>query len=218
MYKRIVHNIIEEHFGSACDISKVSAGIKVGVASELQMSSNILFRNLALSLRAYIVSVLISADDIDARLAKIISNIEVFGDFLQEYYDTGRVSVLIIHLKEFVDTLGRIVNLAKQGYDYSSELDLALTQVNSVANKISELNPEHWPDSVVRKYLRSYTSQLMNQIVARLAEDWTSEFIAINAANSVMFMGPVNLPYTPGVPDFAEFIAAGIFKQFPTKF
>lgn len=218
MYKRIVHNIIEEHYGVPAGTIKVSTGTRAGIASELQMSTNTLLTNMVLNLRGYIVSVLISSDDVNNKLSNVIISVKEFGDFLGGYYNADKVAEIIQHLKEFIDSLNRILILAKAGSDYNLDFTEALVHIDAVASGISKLNPEHWPESTVKQYLRLYTGLLMNQIVARLAEDWTSEFIAVNSANRVMYNGPINMGYSTGLPDFAEFIAAGIFKQFPRKF
>jgi hypothetical protein len=218
MYKRIVHNIIEEHYSVPADTKKMSAGIRVKVASELQMATENLFRDLAFNLRGYIVSVLISGEGSEFLLSKIISNIKEFENFLGGFYGADRVTEIVQHLKEFIDSIKRILILAKAGSDYSMAFDEALMHMDSVAAGISKLNPEHWPESIVKQYLRFYAGLLMDQIVARQAEDWDSEFIAINVARRLMFNGPINIGYNTGMPDFAEYVAAGIFKQFPRKF
>lgn len=220
MYKRIIHNIVEEHYGDD-DMSEVLVQGNqrlVKAASGLQLTVDQLITLLVSNMRLYITRSLESSLSAAEAKNNVIYQINELGRVLDGFYGPGSSANIIAHLKSFLDGIDGITILAKSKADYKNEFAAALTHIDAAAAAISNLNKEYWPESVVKQYLRAYAGLLMDQIAARIEEDWGLDASFSNYANRIMFNGPVAINTQRGLPDFAELIASGIFKQFPRKF
>lgn len=220
MYKRIIHNIVEEHYG---DDSRSEVLVKgnqrlVKAASGLQLTIDQIITLLVTNMKLYIATAVSSTGSSVEYKNKVIYDIEELGRILDGFYGSGSSTSMIGHLKSFLDNMDRIIILAKTGADYADEFTIGLTHIDAAALAISDLNPEHWPESIVKQYLRAYAGLLVDQVVARIKENWGMDTAFANYANRIMFNGPVAINTQQGLPDFAELLAAGIFKQFPQRF
>lgn len=220
MYKRIIHNIVEEYYGDDSMSEVLVKGNQrlVKAASGLQLTADQLITSLVSNMRLYIVSTLESSVSAAEFKNKVIYHIDELGRILDGFYGSGSSTNIVAHLKNFLDSIDRIIILAKANADYADEFAAALVHIDSAAAAISNLNPEYWPESVVRQYLRAYAGLLADQISARIKENWGLDASFANYANRIMFNGPVAINTRRGLPDFAEIFAAGILKQFPQKF
>jgi hypothetical protein len=220
MYKRIIHNIVEEHYG---DDSRSEVLVKgnqrlVKAASGLQLTIDQIITLLVTNMKLYIATAVGSIGSSAEFKNKVIYDINELGKILDGFYGSGSSTSMIDHLKSFLDSMDRIIILAKTGADYADEFAAGLTHIDAAATAISDLNSEHWPESIVKQYLRAYAGLLVDQVVARIKENWAMDTSFANYANRIMFNGPVAINTQQGLPDFAELLAAGIFKQFPQRF
>lgn len=220
MYKRVIHNIVEEYYGddSMSEILVKGNHGLVKAAHDFQMIIDQLITSLATNIRNYIISTTSSLVSSTVFKNRVISDINQLGSTLDSFYGVGSSVGIVSHLKDFFDGLDKIMYLAMNGTDYTDEFVNTLAHIDSAAAAISDLNPEYWPESVVKQYLRAYASLLADQISARIKENWGLDSSFADYANRIMFNGPVTINTQRGMPDFAELFAAGIFKQFPQKF
>lgn len=220
MYKRIIHNIVEEcYYDDAMPEVSVKSNQRLAkAASDLQKGVDQLIKSLVTNIRNYIISTtssLISAAEFKNRT---ISDINQLGGVLDGFYGVDSSREIVSDLKNFIDGLDKIMALAMTGADYTTEFETMLTHIDSAAVAISDLNKEYWPESVVKKYLRAYAGSLADQINARIKENWNLDTSFSDYAKRIMHDGPVNMGSQQRSPDFAEVFASGIFKQFPQKF
>ena len=217
MYKRITHHIIEEHFDSVpMPVNDLTN--KVAAASSLQLTIDDIISKLVRDIRLYCIGVLDKRNDVEFLQQQVLADVDAFGDFIVNHYGSDAGSLLVSEFKSMVSIFTKIFYLARDKKEYQAELKNLLDICSSISNTISKLNPDHWPEPIVNAYLKQYAYAVINQAGERAYERWNLDTAFQKTANSLMFDGPVVYGSLRGMPDFAELLAAGIFKQFPQKF
>jgi hypothetical protein len=229
MYKKITHNIVEEHFAHpmAAELKKkVDKTVaptpkpKVSITPEgnLHMAVHELMGKLAWGIRNYIVSTLGGIDDAAFIEASILKDIQDLSPVFTTYYSKTVADESLKHLTEFANAFCEVVKLAKAGKDYTKQAEVALSHADMLAKVLSTANPKNWPEEVVKEYLHQYATHLIAQITARMKKDWEADTLSsVKAINTIM-SGPVTEGILKGMPDFANVFASGIVKQFPGLF
>jgi len=232
MYKKITHNIVEEHFAHpiAAELKKkvdkivtpvpAMAKPKLSITPEgnLHMASNELFGRLTWAIRNYIVSTLGDLEDAAYIKAEVLKDVQDFAPVFTTYYSKEVADEVVNHLSEAVTTLCELVKAAKMNKDYSKLAETVISHLDMLAKVISTVNPKNWPEQVVKEYLNQYATHLLEQVAARVKKDWEADRIAsVKTINTIM-SGPVTDGILKGMPDFANVFASGIVKQFPGLF
>jgi len=234
MYKKITHNITEEHFAHplAADLKKKvdklnpplpvkpmpKSTITITPETQLHMTSHELFNKLLWGIRHYITSSLSNADDMAFIVDRLLTDIKDFGPILNTYYPKKVGDAAIIHLTEFANVLTELVSAAKAGKDITKLTSSAYGHLDDLATIISAANPAHWPEAVVKEFLHTYLTHVIEQITARIKKDWKADMTASIKASNVLTSGPVTEGILKGMPDFANVFAEGIINQFPAIF
>lgn len=232
MYKKITHNIVEEHFAHplAAELKKkvekiiapapTMAKPKLTITPEgnLHMAANELIGKLAWGIRKYIVSTLGDLDDAAYIKENILKDIQDFAPVFTTYYSKTVSDEAVKHLSEFATVLCEIVKLARSGKDYEKQTEIAISHLDMLAKVLAAANPKNWPEEVVKEYLHQYATHVLAQVQAREKKDWEADTLAsVKAINTIM-SGPVTEGILKGMPDFANVFASGIVKQFPGLF
>lgn len=263
MYKKITHNITEEHFahpiaaelkkkvdkikatatidykGRVIDpvtgkpaidprtgdfvyadtnVSKAKATIMITPATQLHMHSHEFFGKLLWGIRNYITSELSGADDKEYILSRLLNDIKEFSTILGTYYPKKVGDDAVNHLTQFANVLSELVTSAKAGKDITKLTISGFGHLDDLANTISVANPTHWPETVVKEFLHTYFTHVIEQVTARIKKDWNADMIASTKASNVLTSGPVSEGILKGMPDFSTVFAEGIIKQYPQAF
>jgi len=232
MYKKITHNITEEHFAHplAAELKKkvdktiikptLKSAFPAKTSSEtaLYLASHELFGKLYAGVRDYLVAALEGAPDTAYIAKQLLSDIEKFGPVLTVYYSTQVGNEVVLHLTEFAETFTELVTAAKIGKDYAKLTTTALSHLDNLARVLDRINPTLWPEATVKEYLYEYASYVLEQVSARVRRDWESDSVAKEKSSKVLMAGPITAGKLLGKQDLANVFAAGLISQFPALF
>jgi len=228
MYKKITHNIVEEHFAhplsaqlkKEIDKTKLvpnTRGYGATAMSNIQMDSHKQFNKLFWGIRHYLVSALGANDDSTTLIkTNLLKDVASFGPFFAAYYSTQVGNDVVTHLTSFANSFVDAVQLARSGRDYSAQLTAARTHLDALAKVLSLTNPTTWPEAVVKSYFAEYVTKVTEQIVARVKKDWKTDAVAESQSHMIISTGPIDFGVLKDSPDFACVVAAGIEAQHPT--
>jgi hypothetical protein len=233
MYKKITHNIVEEHFAhpiaaelkkkvdkivATTTTPKPKASAVLTPEIQLHMDAHELMGKLNWGIRNYIISALANGEDATYIQTRLLADIKDLGVVLSKYYSAKIGDDAVMHFTEFAKVLVELIAAAKAGKDISKLAESALGHLDSFASVISIANPTHWPEAVVKEFLHTYFTHVAHEIEARIKKDWAADMIASSKANNVIMSGPITDGTLKGMPDFANVFAEGIIKQFPAVF
>lgn len=241
MYKKITHNIVEEHFDHPM-ASRIRAGLHhmpydtpdpdtqypydpYG-PSPMAMSANLqtifrsesckLWGNFLARTRGAMVSAMDGLSDASVITAQLDTDITKIGDVVKYYVGETTANDFMNHLRSITSVIVDAGKAIKAGKDISSlKLTLAM-HIDEMAGQLSKLIPSAWPASAVKDIWTRLTDSLIQQAVARTAKDYAADLAAMENAHDIMlapYNGPISIP-----SGFSDIFANGIIKQFPDMF
>ncbi len=235
MYKKISHNIVEEHFDHPMVMPKGMlnqnyAPLKLGEplppyvmnegTMQFRMDARSAWMKWAYSLMNYAVSLggnLPGTDQVKGRMHK---NAVALGDFLMPYYGVTASTAIATALIA-IDDIGMHYVEAVKNKRPQAELDaIAKTwepYIADVAKLMNELNPNNWPISLLTDILSNVVLAWQAQLTARAKGDIIADEIAIDRINKLIVTGvPDHLKQ--GFQSLADLFSRGIISQFPGLF
>ena len=234
MYKKITHNIIEEHFDYPVEPyingngntngngnGKVSAMWPVLPNSwNYTTAMKNQFNEFNGLLRSYLVSALAGNTDTEYIKSELIKSGGEFYNFFEPYYGQTNSSILVGHLSGFVNTFIEFVNAVGSGTDVSAIRQRAVEKLTDFINAIYSVNPQWWTNAVIKPdiYLTTYAQSLMEQATSRKAKNWSADSEAAKTAANIIANGPVYPSPFNGNQDFSTILSNSITQQFPNKF
>ena len=219
MYKRITHNIVEEHFDHpmAFDLKEKSSDPMDPTLPKMKSSKNSMWMStntdistLVGHVRNYIVSEIGSADDVEYAKNKVLADVTRIGDTIAKHYSMEVSDAVLTHLTGIVTSLVSLLGAAKASKDLGPYTTIVLSHVDSLATALGAANPNKWNRVAVKEYLTQYVVALAEQIGARLAKDWAADEAAATKANNIMFNGPISSGSLEGKPDFEHVYCSGL--------
>lgn len=226
MYKKITHNIIEEHFAYPVEpaingMTKVSAawpmlpnGFNYTSAMRNQFNH---FNNL---LRAYTISVIGSNPDSEYIKTELMTSANEFNNFFEPYYGQTSANTLVSHLAGFATAFTDFVNAVNSGQDVSNIRTRVIEKLTDFVKALYTVNPQWWNNFNIKPdvYVTAYAQALMEQVTARKAKNWTADTTATETAVNIIANGPVYSSPFNGNQDFAQLLSNSVVLQFPQKF
>lgn len=219
MYKKITHNIVEEHFAHplAADLKKKIEKSKLEEASvptQSQLDTHRAVTTFFWGVRNFLINALSAHDD--AATASKNSLLTGISDFIPVFrsYPAAVGTGVVTHLTGLVNAYADAIAAAKAGKDIAPFTSAMQTHCDSLVQVLSSANPNHWPATVAKSYLYTYASLLADQLNARVKKDWPDDIRSENHAMNLMISGPVT--YTSPLKnwvDFATFLMSGLPKQ-----
>jgi len=175
-------------------------------ANDLKTAMRKLWEDHVTWTRNYIISALAGLDDTGAVAQRLLKNQDEIGAAITPYYGEAAGKQLARLLRDHILIAADVVSAAKAGN--SEQLTSAQQKWQSngdeIAAFLSGANP-HWGKQETRSMLRQHLSFTTNEVVARLKKDWAADIKAYDEGHVHMLM-------------FADALADGIARQFPTKF
>ena len=234
MYKKITHDIVEEHFDHPSTLPLAMRGplsppLKAGQLPSYVMNENTMqFRmdartawaKWAWSLINYSISLngnLPGTDQVKGRMHK---NAVALGDFLIPYYGLSAARAMTTALIAIDDIGMHYVEAIKAGASKEELAVIAETwkpYIADVARLLNELNPNQWPESTVSDIFSGVIQAWQDQLQARAAGNIIAEGIAIDQLDKLVVTG-VPDHVTPGFSSLADVFSRGIIAQFPELF
>ena len=234
MYKKITHDIVEEHYDHPSTLplamrGRLSSPLKAGQLPSYVMNENTMqFRmdartawaKWAWSLINYSISLngnLPGTDQVKGRMHK---NAVALGDFLIPYYGLSAARAMTTAIIAIDDIGMHYVEALKAGASKEELKAIAETwkpYIADVARLLNELNPNQWPESTVSDIFSGVIQAWQDQLLARAAGNIIAEGIAIDQLDKLVVTG-VPDHVTPGFSSLADVFSRGIIAQFPELF
>lgn len=240
MYKKISHNIVEEHFDHPAIMPAhvINGGtrpqmympLKAGdplpqyvmneTTMQFRMDARTAWSKWAYSLMNYAVSLngnLPGTDQVKGRMHK---NAVALGDFLIPYYGPTAARAVATALIA-IDDIGMHYVEAIKAKRPQAEIDAIVKSwepyIADLAKLLNELNPDNWPTSTISDMLSSIVVAWQDQLKARASGDIIADEIAIDTLGKLVVTGvPDHGAY--GFSSLADTFSRGIIAQFPASF
>lgn len=236
MYRRISHNILEEHFDTPQNSSKArddliratngSLGINDPLPSYVMNEDTMLFRmdsrsawaKYAWSLLNYGISLnnnLLATDQVEARLLK---NAYALGESVVPYYGITAGTRLGEILASIAKIGADVVKAVKDKKPLDTYKVLWATNIDELARVMNNLNPNNWPVDLLRDYFTNLTEDWTDQIIARASNNTVADDLAIEKLNKLVVTGITNSSPKHKASSLSDIFSRGIIAQFPSLF
>lgn len=235
MYKKITHNIVEEHFDHPATLPKnmlshsMSAPVKAGqlpsyVMNEetmrFRMDSRSAWAKWVWSLLNYSISLngnLPGTDQVKGRMHK---NAVALGDFMIPYYGLSASRAVTTALIAIDDIGMHYVEALKNNVsaeELAKIVESWKSYIANLAKLFNELNPNNWPELTVADIFTALVQGWQDELTARAKGDLIADEIAIDYLNKLVVTG-VPDHVTGGYSSLADLFSRGIIAQYPELF
>lgn len=237
MYKKITHNIVEEHFDHPSTLppkmmNSSKPTIKSSRTSQLpsyvmnedtmqfRMDSRTAWAKWVWSLINYSISLNGNLPGTDQVKGRIHKNAVALGDFMIPYYGLTAARAVTTSLIAIDDIGMHYVEALKANV---SEQELAKIveswkpYVADIAKLFNELNPNNWPEKTMADIFTGITEGWQDQLTARDKRNIVSDELAIDYLNKLVVTG-VHDHSPSGFNSLADSFSRGIIAQFPDMF
>jgi hypothetical protein len=216
MYKKITHNIVEEHYDhpmameikSTMNRTRTDPVIKPtasSAAEQFRTQATATWTTLGWRLRNLIESIWHDGGDIATINDQISKDIKNIRNGLTPYFTSGILSNFEIGLETLVTDLGNEIKAVKSGKD-TRELESKTTAaISNLAEYLESINPKYWPKTAVVDIFTGLKNHYIDQVKFKLKRDWPSDIDSLNKSIEVLTR-------------FADVFSSGIIKEFPGKF
>lgn len=223
MYKKITHNIVEEHFDhpSVMPVSmsrpdpmppaNKPAGWYMETLEDcdaieaFESAVEKLWKQQSEYTRSLMISTLAGLEDADAAKARLTKNAEELGAAIVPYYGEEASATLTSLLKEHISITDEIFKAIK-GAKSTSSLETALAvNTDLLATFLDTADSDNWPKATVLSVLSALSASTLAQAQARFAKNWAAD-IAANDASCETTLA------------LADTFSSGIVNKFPEMF
>lgn len=239
MYKKIVHNITEEHFDHplATEIkSRMTKGQRelppemLGPNDALpqyvmnedtmnfRMDSRSLWAKYAWGLLNYGISMNAGLPVMEQVEARMFKNARALGDYVTPYYGITAGT----RFSDLLSSIGQVgidvVKATKEKEPVDKYRVMWQDQIEDLAEFMNELNPANWPKSTIIDYFTNLVGFWVDEIQARAANDAIADEAAIENLNKLVVMGVPNSVPKHKASSLSDVFSRGIVAQFPSLF
>jgi len=244
MYKKITHEIVEEHFDHPAvlpkeikakislvkpDIVSPGAGIP-GVLPPLpgivinertlifRMDSRTLWTRYALGMINYSVSDfgnLASTNNVESNLIRNASGV---GNYFIPYYGITAGTKIGNLLAVICKNGTKVVQSLKSGNkEINVYVDIWYKECTSLAEYLNGLNPNQYPTDLITEMLVNLTNFWVDDFKARIENDFAADAIALD---NILKVAVIGIPdhANKGYSSLADILSRGIIAQFPLSF
>ena len=231
MYKKITHNITEEHFAHPAVMPKHVTGdthvktsmgplpayVMNDMTMLMRMDARSAWGKWAWSLFNYAISLngnLPGTPQVKARLDK---NAALLGQFIIPYYGLTANRLLTDALIAIGDVGVEYVNAIKEGQPTEEILAKWPPLIDSLTTVMNQLNPASWPKQLLSDIMTDVVKTWVDLLKARAMMDIVADEIAIDHLDKIVITGlPDHIRH--GFSSLADIFSGGIIAQFPQMF
>ena len=225
MYKKITHDIVEEHFDNkpTGGVAKVSAtgslpSLVINEATmTFRMNSRTLWTKYALGLVNFAVSDVAELPTTDSVEQRMYKSATLIGDFFVPYYGIragGEIGKLLTDIfKNGVDVVGAV----KKKEDIVPYQMIWAEQTKELAELFNKLNPSQYPVSLLQEMLDALTKLWTDNIIARYTNNVILNAESIDGINKLVITGISN-HVNKGYQSLADVLSRGVIAQYPLAF
>jgi hypothetical protein len=216
MYKKITHNIVEEHYDHplAMEIKSTMEQTRTGpIIKSTASSASEQFRTQATSawttlgwrLRNLIESVWHDGSDIGAINDQIFKDIKNIRNGLTPYFTSGILGNFETGLETLVTDLANEIKAVKSGKDTKDLETKTTAAITNLAEYLESINPKYWPKAAVVDIFTNLKNLYLDQVKFKLKRDWPADIDTLNKSIAAL-------------TQFSDVFSSGIIKEFPGKF
>lgn len=156
--------------------------------------------------RSAITSILLSLEDKEPVVERLLKNQEDIGNSIKPYFGGEAGDKLTSLLKEHISLAAQVTEAVKNGDKDGFEKYNKLWYENAdkISQYLSSINP-NFSEKELNNMLYKHLQLLTEQVLAIKGKEWKSDISAYDRGENHMIM-------------FADMISEGIMKQFPQKF
>lgn len=211
MYKKITHNIIEEHFGMPMPEEKEESSSKSGIPTTTVFNEETFRKDVDTYLKKYgekIISMLNqvtgSEEDLVKTFEELFVNIDDLGNMTKNFYASDLGERININMRSMALLSFLAINNLKLGRDPLNNFNRVNNNLTDLAMVLSTFN-SLWSNSVLRATLLKLTESIFNKVKARKEKNSSAEQIA-------------NASILEQLKLFGDAISNGIVSKFPERF
>lgn len=227
MYKKITHNIIEEHYDhplamqykASMENSQEMLVKPMAVESYMENKFKLNIReciNHYISrVRSYLVSY-IDGDGADLATIEeqLFKDINYIGqEVVRKYYGVEAATVFEKMLKNISVSLIDTIKVIKAGGDITDLRAGCIRAINELAQFLASANPNNWPADAVNKIIGAAADAWIAQAQYRVKKEWAKDIASVDLTHRIMISGQAD-----DTPGFADVFSSGIIAEFPSKF
>ena len=229
MYKKITHDIVEEHFDHTLVLpAEVKATmpdmltpLPAVVINEktliFRMDSRTIWTRYSLGMINYSVSSfgnLGSTPSVEKNLAKSGATI---GEFFMPYYGIKTGNKIGSLLTVIANNGTKVVEAIKNKRDIAAYEIIWAKQIDELATYLNEINPSQYPVDLLTEQFSSLVKLWTEDFDARYAGDFITDSIALDNILKVAVSGIPN-HVNKGYSSIADTLSRGIIAQYPLSF
>jgi len=235
MYKKITHDIVEEHFDHpiATDIKQMAEMSPMTIKNlpvkewpllpqryQFQIAVRNQFVKLNQDIRYMIVSEVADSEDLSFNITNLNKTVLGFTELIKSYTDTETADTIVKNLLDFVDNFIQIIDNIKKEQTYD---DLKSSAITNFTNFLQQGTMGLWytggGNVTSRSYADAYIVELISQVKSRLQKNWSDDGVSAEKARIISSSsGPIYGAPFNGNLDMSTIFANSIINQFPNKF
>lgn len=233
MYKKITHDIVEEHFDHPLALpdhikptliqsGTLSSPLPPAVMTEqtmtFRMDSRTLWTRYALGMVNYSVSDLgnlASTNNVKNSMARNASGV---GTFFTPYYGYTTGAKIGDYLNALCVNGTKVVSVIKSGKtDIAVYQDIWQKQCLSLAEYFNKINPNNYPTDLLAEMFTNLTKFWADDFIARYNDDFAADAVALD---NILKVGVTGVPdhARAGYSSIADILSRGVIAQFPLSF
>jgi hypothetical protein len=214
MYKKITHNIVEEHFDHpiASQIKKTMERSTIPNSiifdeNKFKSDVNAYFTKYKAKINEMINSITGSEEALIVPFEELFDNawIDGIGNITKPIYASELGERINSSMRNIPITLLIMIQILRTGRDISVLARRFPGAAQEMAAALSGFNPLHWNNQEIDTLFTTITSEITNQVKARLKKDSTAEMQAAQKVASAFAM-------------FENTLVNGIITQHPERF
>lgn len=220
MYKKITHNIVEEHYShpmageikNMVEGAQVAPGIDTEPAFKIRMEAKQYLSDFAWRLRSYIINALDGGAELTVIEEYLNKTLAEIGKIISVFYGAEASAKAAQHLTGIMTGVFEAAKAAKANQPLVISKAKVTTHIAELAKLLGSANPMAWPETAVAELLTRAANAIVAQIEARQKRDWAADQAAADLANEILVTGRV------GSPSFADVFARGLTRKMTQKF
>jgi hypothetical protein len=175
-------------------------------AIEIRVAMRTLWEDHITYTRNYIISALAGLPDEQAIAERLLRNQDDIGNAIKPYYGDEAGNKLAALLRDHILIATEVVSAAKAGDNQQLTAAQEKWSANGkdIAAFLAAAN-SNWSKAELEGMLQKHLDLTTGEVVGRLTSDWAADIKSYDEGHAHMLM-------------FADVLADGLVKQFPTKF
>jgi hypothetical protein len=227
MYKKITHEIVEEHF--AVDQPMSERKVKLSSTDPLpavvinektmtfRMDSRTLWTKYALGLVNYAVSSVADLSTTPSVEERLTKSATLIGDYFIPYYGIRAGSEIGKMLTNIFETGVAVVEIVKKKGDIVPLQIKWAEETKALAELFNKLNPGQYPFILIEEMLQALTKLWTDNINARFTKNIIMNAESIDGINKLVITGIAN-HVNKGYQSLADVLSRGVIAQYPLSF